>query len=91
MLRTYTCLIVDNRYSVPSLAFHMASNDDDARAFAQADLAANPHHEAVEVRRDDEVLFIERRMHPDETSLPQRTAPGPSPTIRVSEVGADHT
>jgi hypothetical protein len=63
-LPTYTCLIVDDRYSVPSLTFHAAASEVEARAYAQADLDANPHHKAIEVRDGDEILFVARRKRP---------------------------
>ncbi|MCR5880812.1 hypothetical protein [Phenylobacterium sp. J367] len=61
---TYTYLIVDDRYSVPSLKFEEAENDGEAQAAARADLQANPHHAAVEVRQGDQMISMERRAHP---------------------------
>jgi hypothetical protein len=39
----------------------MRTDEAQARALAIADLRANPHHEAVEIWKDDEVLFAVSR------------------------------
>ena len=53
-----TCLSADSRYAVPTLSFYLAADEAQARALAVADLRANRHHEAVDVRNGDEVLFV---------------------------------
>ncbi|WP_309090019.1 hypothetical protein [Phenylobacterium sp.] len=60
-MRTYTCLVTDNRYSVPTLSFYLATDEERARELARRDLEANPHHSAFEVRDGDRLLFVERR------------------------------
>ncbi len=53
-----TCLITDNRYAVPTLSFYVAADETQVRDLALADLRVNRHHEAVEVRKGDDVLFV---------------------------------
>jgi hypothetical protein len=60
-MRTFTCLITDRRYAVPTLSFVLAQDAERARELARRDLAANPHHAAVEVREGDRLLFVEAR------------------------------
>ena len=55
-MRTYTLYIEDDRYSVPTLLFTTAVDDDAALRFAN-DVLAKPHHRSVEVRDDDVVVF----------------------------------
>ena len=64
MPRTLSCLITDNRYSVPTLSFYLDTDIERARALAIADLKANRHHEAVEIRAGDEMVFSIRRDDP---------------------------
>jgi hypothetical protein len=59
-METYTFYIEDDRYSVPTLMFVTTWGEDHARRLALDELA-EPHHIAVEVRIDDEPLFVERR------------------------------
>lgn len=74
-MRTFTCLMTDKRYSVPTLTFYLAADEKAARAMARRDLAANPNHRACEVREDDRVLFVERRPE-------RRESNGPSANLR---------
>jgi hypothetical protein len=74
VMPTYTCLITDDRYTVPSLAFRLAADEREARRLALADLASNPHHEAFEVRDGDRLIFVERR--PRRLRSPGRRSPG---------------
>ena len=66
---TFTCFTRDDRYSVPSLTFWAAKDEADMRALARQDLSANPHHEAVEVRDGDRLLFVEERRPPSRPRL----------------------
>jgi hypothetical protein len=60
-MRTFTFLMTDARYSVPTLSLHDAADEDAARALARRDVAANPNHQACEVREDDRTIFVEHR------------------------------
>ncbi|HEY8617667.1 hypothetical protein [Phenylobacterium sp.] len=60
-MRTFTCLVTDRRYSIPTLTFYLAADENRAREFARWDLALNPQHSAFEVREGDRLLFVEER------------------------------
>lgn len=60
-MRTFTCLVTDTRYSVPTLTFFMTTDEERARELARRDLALNPHHESFELREGDRLLFAEGR------------------------------
>ena len=64
-MRTYICLIADDRFAVPSLLFQEAKDDLAIRAMALAQLRANPHWQSLEVRLDDEVVFTLERADAD--------------------------
>jgi hypothetical protein len=53
--------ILDDRHEVPSLVMLVGETEDSARALAIADLRANPHHLAIELRVDDTLVFALRR------------------------------
>jgi hypothetical protein len=55
-MRTYSLYIEDDRYSVPTLQFVTAGDDAEIRRLAEA-MLAKPHHQSVEVREGDVVLF----------------------------------
>lgn len=60
-MRTFTFLMTDTRYSVPTLSLYEAPDEAAAREQARRDLAANPNHQMCEVREDDRIVFVERR------------------------------
>jgi hypothetical protein len=62
-MATFTCLITDQR-TVPTLSFYLTTDEATARDLARQDLAANPHHEAFEVREGGRLLFVEERWSP---------------------------
>jgi hypothetical protein len=64
-LRTYTCLITDDRYAVPSLAFQGAPDDGAMRSLALKELRGNPHYHSFEARLDDRRVFVLRRRDVD--------------------------
>lgn len=66
-MRTYTCLITDDRYSVPSLMFQGAVDDQTLRALAVEELRGNPHYRSFEARFDDRRVFLLRQsdLHAD--------------------------
>lgn len=67
-MRTYTCLITDDRYAVPSLVFHEAQDDAAMRALALSGLRANPHWHDFEARLNDEPVFTIARSDADARS-----------------------
>jgi hypothetical protein len=56
-----TLFIEDDRYSVPTIAIVPFKDVPDARALAESKLRASSHYREIEVRREDELLFILRR------------------------------
>jgi uncharacterized protein (UPF0248 family) len=56
-----SCFITDDRSSVETFVLLIGRTVEDARAIAEADLRANPHHRAVEVREGETVIFAVRR------------------------------
>lgn len=54
---TYTCLVTDSRYSVPSLLFIDSVDAASLRALARADLLANRHHVRFEAWAGGEHIF----------------------------------
>lgn len=60
-MRTFTFLMTDTRYSVPTLSLYEALDVATAREQARRDLAASPDHQVCEVRENDRIVFVERR------------------------------
>jgi hypothetical protein len=60
-MRTFTCLISDARYTVPTLALYVTTDEATARKLAMRDLKANPNHEACELREGDRLVFTTRQ------------------------------
>jgi len=60
-MRTFTCLLTDSRYSVPTLSFILAADADRARALAQRELHASAYHRAYELHDDQRLVCAERR------------------------------
>jgi hypothetical protein len=58
-MRTFTCLITDDRYSVPQLSFVVAADEQCARVLVHRELTASRHHLAVEVLEAGRLLFTE--------------------------------
>ncbi|HEY2710771.1 MAG TPA: hypothetical protein VGI95_22225 [Caulobacteraceae bacterium] len=54
--QTYTLLVTDKRYSVPTLAF-FTGLEADARAAAKSRLDESTHHLSVEVRDGERMVF----------------------------------
>lgn len=61
MGETLSLFIIDDRHEVPSLVLLVGETEDSARALAVADLRANPHHQAIELRVEDTLVFALRR------------------------------
>lgn len=51
----------DDRYSVPTLTFMNVRDEAGARAFAEENLRASPHHIQVEARKSDVLMFTVQR------------------------------
>ncbi len=58
---TFTALISDDRHAVPTLVLYVGLDAEAARELVLTDLRANPHHLAIEVRAEDELVFAVRR------------------------------
>ena len=57
MMRTFSLLIHDTRYSVPTLEFAEVADEMAAQELAAVRLAASGHHLAVEVYEGERPLF----------------------------------
>ena len=55
-MRTFTFFLTDQRYSVPTVAFITARDVEWAAELARKQLGESPHHLAVELRENDELI-----------------------------------
>lgn len=60
-MRTFTCLLSDTRYTVPTLIFVSAADAERAREVARRELEANGHHHSFELLEDDRLVCSEQR------------------------------
>jgi hypothetical protein len=60
-MQTFTCLLSDSRYSVPTLSFFITTDAERARDLARRELQANSHHRAVELYEGERLLWAETR------------------------------
>ncbi|HXQ14952.1 MAG TPA: hypothetical protein VN814_10065 [Caulobacteraceae bacterium] len=56
-MEIYEVLILDDRYSVPSLVLIDVEDEAHARMAAERCLRESPHHYGVEVRRHGQLIF----------------------------------
>lgn len=56
-MRTFACFITDDLYTVPTLAFLVASDEMYAREFALRRLLESPHHREIELMEDGQRVF----------------------------------
>ena len=64
-MRTFCCFITDDRYSVPTLFFLNANDEERAETMALTRLFESPHHRRVEVREGGRDLFVRDRSTDD--------------------------
>ena len=64
-MRTFSCFITDDRYSVPTLTFLLVADEQLAREMALRRLLESPHHRTVELRENGERIFERKRLSPD--------------------------
>jgi ribosome-binding protein aMBF1 (putative translation factor) len=55
-MRTFTFFLTDRRYTVPTVAFITAVDVGRAVEIARQQLDASPHHLAIELRENDELV-----------------------------------
>jgi hypothetical protein len=60
-LRTFSCFITDDRYSIPTLAFLVTADEGLARELALRRLLESPHHRQIELLEDGQRIFLRRR------------------------------
>ena len=60
-MHTYSCLITDDRYSAPTLAFFIVAEEAVARELAIRRLLESPHHRQIELLDNGELIFERRR------------------------------
>jgi hypothetical protein len=60
-MQTFTCLLSDTRYSVPSLVFVIATDVERAKELARRELEANAHHRGFELHDDQHLVCAEQR------------------------------
>jgi hypothetical protein len=79
-MRDYQFFLNDDRYSVPTLRLVAAEDDTRARRLADLCLRESPHHLAVEVCENGQVVFTVSRPvpvpHTDAPDLEHRSAEG---------------
>jgi hypothetical protein len=56
-MRTFSCFITDDRYSVPTLSFLVASDARQAQEAAERRLLESPHYRGVEVIEDGQSIY----------------------------------
>lgn len=60
-MRTFTCLLRDSRYSVPTLSFLITTDVERARELAHRELLASAYHQSFELHEGERVLCDEAR------------------------------
>jgi hypothetical protein len=65
-MRTFSCFITDDRYSIPTLAFLLVADEGFARELALRRLLESPHHRKIELLENGERVFVRRRAVADE-------------------------
>lgn len=65
-LRTFSCFVTDDRYSVPTLTFMLVADETLARELALRRLLESPHHRKIELLENGEPVFTRRRTHAEE-------------------------
>ena len=68
ILRTFSCFITDDRYSVPTLTFLLVADEAFARELALRRLLESPHHRKIEVLENGEPVFVRGRKADDGSS-----------------------
>jgi hypothetical protein len=56
-MRSFECLMTDDRYGVPQLTWLVVSDEARARELARRDLLQDRHHQAVELRENGRLVF----------------------------------
>jgi len=56
-MRTFSCLITDDRYAIPTLAFFLAADERRARELALSRLMDSQHHREVEVLENGRAIY----------------------------------
>ena len=67
-MRTFSCFVTDDRYSVPTLTFLLVADAALARELALRRLLESPHHRKVEVLENGEPVFTRDRVLGEERS-----------------------
>jgi hypothetical protein len=65
-VRTFSCFITDDRYTVPTLTFLLVADEALARELALRRLLESPHHRKIELMENGERVFVRRRVSSDE-------------------------
>jgi hypothetical protein len=60
-VRTFSCFITDDRYSVPTLTFMLVADENLAREMALRRLLESPHHLTVELLENGERVYQRAR------------------------------
>lgn len=67
-MRTFSCFITDDRYTVPTLTFLLVADEAFARELALRRLLESPHHRKIEVLENGEPVFVRGRKADDGSS-----------------------
>lgn len=60
-MRTYTCFLEDDRYSVPTLVFIDAPSDEHAALLARNELHESPFRKGFELVQDERIVEVATR------------------------------
>lgn len=60
-MRTFSCFLTDDRYSIPTLSFLLVGDARLARELALRRLLESPHHRSIEVLEGGERVFARGR------------------------------
>ena len=65
-MRTFSCFVTDDRYSIPTLSFLLVGDEGLARELALRRLMESPHHLSIELLEGGERVFLRRRAGVDD-------------------------
>jgi hypothetical protein len=69
-VRTFSCFITDDRYSIPTLAFLVVADEGLARELALRRLLESPHHRRIELLENGEPVFVRNRAMAEDRAAP---------------------
>lgn len=71
---TFTCLLTDLRYRVPTLHLFIASTETEARELARRELKSSPYHRSFELLEGERVIGVEHQGAGDQADSSPRAS-----------------